>query len=346
MPQTLTIDASTLSGSGFSSKTYFSDFFAGLTSGDGLFYGGSPDSAFGGTYYMNGSQHVRHYTDGTDPVENAVMLEGEGIAYDFIHHGADKGHGITGSVDTAYFGKWVDGTTTGTEGTGAAGEVQNFSTGVLIDGLGLSAEPGAGTDAETNDVYAFYKNVQDMDADGLDAMFADYSVDMTGTGRNDRLVGYDYDDMLTGRAGADTLIGKSGADILIGGRGNDEARGGKGKDLMRGDVGDDALFGGKGRDTLKGGKGDDTLTGGKGSDSLTGGLGADVFVITKNSQSDEITDFDGSVDMIDVTALGLGQLSDFTIEDGAGETILSSGGVDVHLLGVEQADLADDMFIF
>jgi len=185
-----------------------------------------------------------------------------------------------------------------------------------------------------------------MDADALDIVFAGYSVDMTGTKLKDRLAGYDNDDMLTGRGGADVLIGYAGADILLGGAGNDKLRGGQDNDVLRGGKGDDLISGQKGDDKLFGGKGDDTLTGGKGSDSLTGGLGADIFVFKLNSQSDEVTDFDGSVDLIDVTALGLGQLSDFTITEGVGETVLSSGDVDIHLLGVTQADLADEMFIF
>lgn len=345
MVATLTIDASALSGR-FNSKTYFSNFFAGLTSSDGLFYGGTPDMAFGGTYYMNGSQHVRTYTDGTDPVSSAVMLEGADLAYDFIHYGAHMGHGISGMVETATFGEWIDGTTTGTQGTGAAGEVSGFGAGVVVDGLDLTAAAGAGNDASTNAVYAFYEAVQDMDATALQSVFAEYAVEMTGSAKVDRLYGYGNDDVLIGRAGDDVLVGKAGDDLLLGGRGDDALRGGSGHDLLIGGLGDDALSGGSGHDTLRGGSGADTLTGGRGDDMLTGGADADTFVIVANAGTDTITDFDGTEDLIDVSALGLTALADFTATEVGTTTVLSSGSVEIQLSGVALADLSDSDFIF
>ena len=100
----LSLDAQTLGG--FDQTTYLADFFAGLAGGSTNFYGGTPDSAFGGTYYMNGSQVLTTYTD-TDQV---VVMGGAGIAYDFIHNGPSFGHGITGAADSVTFGAWVDGT--------------------------------------------------------------------------------------------------------------------------------------------------------------------------------------------------------------------------------------------
>jgi large repetitive protein len=51
-------------------------------------------------------------------------------------------------------------------------------------------------------------------------------------------------------------------------------------------------------DNLKGGNGDDVLFGGKGNDVLTGGNGKDVFVFTKQSGTDQITDFSAANDKI------------------------------------------------
>lgn len=346
MAKTLTMDASALGAQGFDSTSYFADFFAGIADDGSTFYGGTPDAAFGSTYYMNGSQNVRTYNDGTDPVSSAVMLDGADIAYDFIHYGAHMGHGITGSVDSMWFGDWIDGTTTGTEGTGAAGRVSGFGTEVVVDGLDLFAAPGSGSDASTNEVYSAYKNVQNGDAAGLDALFSQYAVEMTGTSSADRLIGYSNDDVLIGHAGADVLNGAAGADVLLGNRGADKLRGGDGADMLLGGNGNDNLFGGRGADALKGGSGDDVLNGAKGTDRLTGGDGADTFVMLANSGRDTITDFDTSEDMIDVSALGLTQLSDFTISETASKTVLTSGSVEIHLLDIAQADLSDDLFVF
>ena len=174
MPQTLTIDASGMTGKSFNQNTYFEEFFEGLTYDDNTFYGGTPDSAFGGTYYVNGSEVVNRYTDGTDPVEQALIIEGTEIAYDFIHHGAQFGHGISGEVSGLVFGRWMDGTTSGTEGTGDAGRVSGFNENVVIDGLDVSAAPGTGNEPGDNPVNALYSAAQDMDASVFTALFEDY----------------------------------------------------------------------------------------------------------------------------------------------------------------------------
>ncbi|MCB1340593.1 MAG: hypothetical protein KDK24_05925 [Pseudooceanicola sp.] len=344
MALTLSFDASALAA--FNSRTYFADFFAGLASSDGYFYGGTPDSAFGGTYYMNGSQHVRAYTDGTDPVSSAVLMDGADLAYDFIHAGPAFGHGISGSLDSVTFGEWIDGTTTGTEGTGAAGRVEGFGVGVVIEGFGLSAAVGDGNDGATNPVYNLYKAMQNLDAATLAEVFAGYSVEMAGTAGADLLVGFSHDDALIGGKGADLLRGGAGADVLLGGTGADRVYGGAGADVILGGGGDDVLEGRIGRDILKGGSGDDTLTGGAGTDWLTGGAGADTFVLLTNSGRDIVTDFDMAEDLLDVSALGVSALADFTVTEVGGDTTLVAGSVSITLLGVAEADLTSDVFVF
>lgn len=346
MAQTLAIDASALDGSGFSSRTYFEDFFDGLATDGGLFFGGDPDSAFGETHYMNGSQHLRTYTDGTDPVAQAVLLDGSDLAYDFIHFGPHMGHGISGHVSSMTFGNWIDGVTTGTQGNGIAGRIAGFGAEVVIDGLDLSAAPGQGNDGVANPVYAIYKHVQNMDAAALQGVFSDYGVEMTGTTGKDRLVGFDHDDLLIGRAGKDVLRGEAGADVLIGGRGSDKLIGQKGADCALGGLGNDVLKGGRGADVLKGGSGNDTLKGGRGADILTGGSGADTFVIIKRTSSDTITDFDGAEDLIDVSELGLATLSDFRISGQGQSTVLTAGQVEIVLDGIDPTDLSDIWFQF
>ncbi len=331
MASRVTINASALE-SGFNSNTYYADFFEGLTSGDGAFYGGTPDMAFGGEYYMNGSQHVRSYTDGTDPVSSSVLLDGSDLAYDFIHHGAMYGHGISGAIDGMIFGDWVEGTTTGTQGNGAEGRVTGFGTAVAIDGLGLSAAPGSGSNPETNPTYALYKMVQDMDGAGIAELLSDYKMKIIGTAE---------DDMLMGGAERDRLVGKGGDDMLKGGAGNDRLFGGRGQDELSGGAGEDRLVGGGGKDTLSGNGGKDFLVGG------TGGLGADTFVMIPGGARDVITDFEVARDMIDVSAFeGIASLDDFNVVEKDGFTRLAAEGVKVDLDGVSAEALTNDMFIF
>jgi Ca2+-binding RTX toxin-like protein len=350
LASTLSINASAFSSGGYDSRSYFAEFFAGLAADSMTYFGGTPDSAYGGTYYVNGSQVVARYVEGEDDgaplADAAVIVDGADLAYDFIHNGAAYGHGISGQIDSLSFGEWVDGTTSGTQGTGAAGRVTGFDTGLHIEGFDLSAPVGSGSDGATNPVYGLYKMVQTLDAEALNDVLTNYAVEMTGSAQRDVLVGFDHDDVLMGGGARDRLLGAAGDDILIGGSGNDVLNGGQGWDVLTGGAGDDTLRGGGGRDVLKGGNGDDVLNGGGGRDRLTGGDGADTFVMTANAGADVITDFDGTEDVIDVTALGLTGLADFTVSDVAAGTLLVAADVSIQLNGVASADLTDDFFVF
>ena len=111
---------------------------------------------------------------------------------------------------------------------------------------------------------------------------------------NDRLDGGDGNDTLNGGAGEDNLNGGAGSDTLNGGLGNDRLDGGEGYDTLDGGVGSDILNGGTGSDTLNGGLGNDRLDGGEGDDSLDGGAGADDYVFTLENGHDVIQgDADG-----------------------------------------------------
>ncbi|WP_424985606.1 calcium-binding protein [Microbulbifer sp. S227A] len=347
MPPILEFDATALSG-GFDMQTFLDGFFANLT-GDAMeFYGGTPDPVYGATYYLNGSQVLGRYTDDADgaPASAAVILEGSGLAYDYLHHGSSFGHGITGELDALVFGSWVDGVTTGTQGTGDAGRIADFDAGLELRGFLLDVEPGGGTDVATNPVYAIYKAVQNADAAALNAIWSAYAVDVTGGSGADNLLGFDLDDTLTGGRGDDTLTGGEGVDHLLGGHGADTLAGGDGVDFLSGGAGNDVLNGGAQRDLLRGGAGDDVLQGGAGADRLFGGAGADTFEIVASNTRDVIRDLDVAEDMIDVTALGLSTLGDFAVIETGNWTELSAGDASIRLFGVELADLSDDVFMF
>jgi hypothetical protein len=109
-------------------------------------------------------------------------------------------------------------------------------------------------------------------------------------------------------AGDPVYFDEFAADWLWGGAGNDELHGGGGADVLRGESGNDILFGDSGDDLLEGGTGDDTLEGGTGVDTLIGGSGKDVFrfTVVGDSQApfpDRISDFQGLVDRIDLSAI-------------------------------------------
>ncbi|WP_232825440.1 calcium-binding protein [Albibacillus kandeliae] len=339
MAQRLLIDASALAESGFDITTYFSNYFAdAATAGSMTFYGGTPDSAFGGTYYMNGSQVLATYEDAEEAaLDSVVVIDGEDLAYDFIHYGSTYGHGITGEVDSVTFGDWVEGETTGEQGTGEDGEIAGLATEVVIDNLNLSAEPGSGSDATTNAVYALYKIIQNGDADGLKDLLSGYDVREVGTSGDDVLKGFKGNDLLIGGDGDDRLLRSAGDDILRGGDGNDILKGGRGDDVLKGNAGNDRLVGDAGNDTLVGGRGDDVLIGGEGEDT---------FVFAKHGGSDVVRDFTVGEDTLDVSALGVDSLDDFAVTEGGNWVELSVNDVSIRLVGLTEADLSDDIFAF
>jgi len=90
------------------------------------------------------------------------------------------------------------------------------------------------------------------------------------------------------------------------GRGNDEIRTGAKGTLYGGD-GNDSLYGGAGFDYLYGDDGDDLINGGMNTDRLEGGKGSDIFSYQDpNEGGDEISNYDGKFDRIQVSAAGFG----------------------------------------
>ncbi|MDF2233007.1 calcium-binding protein [Albimonas sp. CAU 1670] len=337
----VTVDVAAAGGVNF--DDYLADYFAALEDGSTAFYGGEPDSAFGGTYYMNGSQVLVSYeTAGTDEAASAsVLLEGAELAYDFIHNGPAFGHGISGAIDAIVFGDWVEGETSGEQGTGEAGEVTGLDAAVTISGLGLSLEPGAGSDAETNPVYALYSAAQTGDAEAITSLLSGYSLSFQGGEGADRFTGGDLQDEAFGGAGDDVLRGGGAKDRLYGGDGDDVLRGNAWRDRLEGGDGDDRLYGGKGADRLIGGEGDDVLKGGRGGDR---------FDFVDGGGHDVILDFDASEG--DRLAVSAEAFADFealsaAISDADDGVLIALGeGWDVTLQGVTAASLEAESFAF
>jgi Ca2+-binding RTX toxin-like protein len=113
---------------------------------------------------------------------------------------------------------------------------------------------------------------------------------------------------------------------LLGSGGDDALFGNRGADILNGDDGNDILYGGKG---------EDLLTGGLGVDSLIGGRGVDKFLLSTNSGTDTITDFEVGQDLL-VLGNGL-SFSQLAIVQDSGATLIrfaQTGEILASLTGV------------
>ncbi|MEG4166146.1 MULTISPECIES: S8 family serine peptidase, partial [unclassified Microcoleus] len=154
-----------------------------------------------------------------------------------------------------------------------------------------------------------------------------------GSNSPNAILGTNGDDILTGDSANNVLMGMRGNDSLDGSLGNDSVFGGKGSDTILGSSGDDTLFGNRG---------DDLLNGGLGSDSLTGGNGVDKFLLSTNSGTDTITDFEVGKDLLVLgNGLTFSQLSitqenssTFIRLSATGEILASLNGVTASAIGV------------
>jgi len=149
---------------------------------------------------------------------------------------------------------------------------------------------------------------------------------LTGNAGDNYLGGQRGRDILRGNDGDDVMVGGRGKDRLFGGNDDDTLNGGSSRDKLYGQSGDDTLNGNNGRDVLKGGSGNDVLDGGRGNDKLVGGSGADTFIF--NQGDDRITDFDGTLDQIEISAqlLGSSGLADLMVIQGDDVVINFDGG--------------------
>ncbi|MEG4845615.1 S8 family serine peptidase [Microcoleus sp. F10-C6] len=119
---------------------------------------------------------------------------------------------------------------------------------------------------------------------------------LSGLGSNDWIHGNQGNDSLDGGDGDDTVYGGKQIDNLFGSNGEDILFGNRGQDSLSGGEGNDSLYGGQASDILLGGNGSDFLSGENGDDSLIGGNGSDRFLISANSGSDIILDFEAGID--------------------------------------------------
>jgi len=131
--------------------------------------------------------------------------------------------------------------------------------------------------------------------------------------------------------GNDTVVGSSDSELIFGNEGQDSISGG---------AGNDTLFGGKGNDQLFGDAGNDFLSGDRDIDTLTGGQGSDTFALSTGSGLDIITDFENTIDYIQVPADV--SISDILIQAAGANTLLvlkSTGEQLVQLNNVQSSSI-------
>lgn len=167
---------------------------------------------------------------------------------------------------------------------------------------------------------------------------------LTGTARQDRLVGSDGSNVLNGLAGNDELFGGLGDDRLEGGSGNDVLNGGAGSDRMLGGIGDDIYYvdssgdivienPGEGTDTVRSTIASYTLTSDvnilylDGSQALNGTGNASPNTMNGNGLSNQLLGLDGDDKLY-------GNGGNDRLEGGAGDDFLKGhAGTDTYVGG-------------
>jgi Ca2+-binding RTX toxin-like protein len=112
-----------------------------------------------------------------------------------------------------------------------------------------------------------------------------------------------YNDVMYGPDTGTSMYGYGGNDYILGYGGNDFLYGQGGKDSMSGGDGNDYLYGGDDNDLLTGQEGSDKFIGWYGSDKLydRSKTSNDTFWALRGGGSDEVYDFGGSSDVLDLT---------------------------------------------
>lgn len=206
---------------------------------------------------------------------------------------------------------------------------------------------------------------------------------LTGTSRNETLLGGAGNDTLDGRGGTDTLKGGAGNDTyyvpnsmakvvenanegvdtviakgnyvlganlenLVVSDAGTNGWSGTGNELgnvITGNGGYNVLEGKAGADTISGGAGNDTIVGGTGNDVLIGGAGKDQFRFAPGDGDDIVRDFTAG-DQIDIYAYTKAGMA-ATMQDTGSNVVLNfSNGDSITLMGVEPSILKSAYFGF
>ncbi len=192
-----------------------------------------------------------------------------------------------------------------------------------VDNVGdtVTELPGEGSFDRIN-VFVDFTNPEGVEF--FVGLFSTVGLVLTGNSETNRITGANRINS------PDTLSGEGGNDRIVG------------------LVGDDTINGGDGNDRIFGNSGADIIDGGDGDDLLTGQQGGDTFIVGLNAGNDAISDFDGAVDLIDLSAHGFADLDAIkaVTTDVNGSAVIDLGGsASLRLIGVLENTLALDDFI-
>ena len=238
--------------------------------------------------------------------DSAVTQQNQTVEIDVLSNDSDAdGDPLSLSIDTA-------------PNNGNAVVDDNGTVNNLLDDF-ISYIPN--TDFTGNDQFTYAiddgKGGVDTATVSVTVNSASTTAGINGTQGRDTLNGTANDDLINGLGERDVLKGLGGNDTLNGGAGNDNLRGGFNNDVLNGDSGNDFFIGGFGNDIL------------------TGGEGSDRFRFFRTDEEvDEITDFTGSEDRIEIKGNNFG--------GGLSNGVLPSSQ---FVLGTTAGD-SDDRFIY
>jgi Ca2+-binding RTX toxin-like protein len=317
--------------------------------------GGSIDSStLDGTngFVINGSSVITNSDLNNDGIADLIIPTRNASSISVVFGGTNVGAG--GSIDSST----LDGTNgfviTGINQNNSFGRIVNTTSDINGDGItdliiGVPfADPDDITDAGST--YVVFGgttlggdgtlNLSDLDGSNgfvINGFVAGeesgYSIkglgDISGDGIDDVIIGTSDFDTSNNTVSSYVVFGSVASvadptvddDVLVGTNAGDLIRGLRGDDLINGRNGNDTLRGNWGNDTLIGGNGDDLLFGGWGRDLLTGDGGADSFILSQNSGSDTITDFEDGIDSL--VLLGGLTFEQLSITQNNDDTLLS-----------------------
>ncbi len=177
--------------------------------------------------------------------------------------------------------------------------------------------------------------------DGSDAIVAvgsDVDIGLTGFGAANGIETIDFS-ALTGQG---RLLGDGNANVL-----DFSATTLVGHVAIDGGNGDDRITGSAGAEILIGGNGNDVLAGKAGNDLLYGGAGRDVFAFDAAGWGrDTVADYRDNYDKLDMRGSGAANFAALTVAQVGVDTVVSVGGDEIVLQGINAHSITQSDFIF
>ena len=116
--------------------------------------------------------------------------------------------------------------------------------------------------------------------------------------------------------------------------------------VIDGGGGNDIITGSAGAEVIRGGDGNDAVGGKGGNDLLYGGNGRDTFTFDQGWGRDTVADYRDNYDKLDMRASGAHAFAELTVAQVGVDTVVSFGGDDVVLQGINAHSITQSDFMF